>query len=595
MARYGFTLSNGKQAVVTADSEEEARRKKDEYEAKLKPKESPGAGKVLRAALSKTGLNIASTLPQSMGGGDPEIFKKALAPNKQILEDAGGYGTAADIGVQAATALPAAVAAAYGGAGMAAAAGGSRVLAAAPQLASMVKKAIKGGTAIVGAAGESALLEDAGNKGDAATLGGGIQAIFEAIPGGKIASKAVGGMENVVNVIRQGLEKAAEKNPGFFSDKTAMAKRLEEIVGNLDLPLANSAKSEMVRRLAQLSEYFPLSGARETHATATERIREKFLDVAEGGAAVPKMDAPPVEEKGLMKGWWDKLSGGNEPPYARNTQERLRVIQDRATAEYDRIINTRDFDPVTTFENVRIGMSKNADPFIRDMANDVLAKLQKAINKDTGKVSGRAIGSLKAELRDMVKDAPPHKQEIVRTITKQIDADISKQLSPEDAAKWADLNATHPDRMMAQESMAKEPLGEFDPTAPRKVLEKTASNRQLARGEGRNQEMIDLGAAIMKRKPPSTSSPWAMAALITNAVTFFAPVLITAAGRTGVVKALRSGDVPDALKNHVEFKNLQAMAKKMDDNALIAMLEKALKAKGGTGTVSGVAGAELTE
>ena len=148
---------------------------------------------------------------------------------------------------------------------------------------------------------------------------------------------------------------------------------------------------------------------------------------------------------------------------------------------------------------------------------------------------------------------------------------------------------------MAQESMADVPLGEFDPTVPRKVLEGQSSTRQLARGEGRNQEMIDLGAEIMKRKPPTTSSPWAMVALLSSAAMFFAPVLGTTLGRTQAARALRKGEVPEGLKGNVEFKKLQEMAKGMDDNEIIAMLEKALNATGATGTVSGVAGAELTE
>ena len=594
MATYQFTLSNGKTARVTANSEDEARRKKADYEAKLnpEPKESPSGGSVLRAALSKTGLNIASTLPESMGGGDPEVFKKALAPNKQILEDAGGYGTAADIGVQAATAFPAAAAAAYGGTALATAAGGSRLLAGAPTAARYLSKALKGGSAIAGASAESALLEDAGSKGNAAALGGGIQAIFEAIPGVGKAVKAVGGAEKVTNLIRQGLKKIAEENPGI--SKTEMAKRLEEIVGDLDLPLANSARSELVRRVAAISEYFPMSGARETHAKATERIREKFLDVAEGGAAPPKIGPPAEPDKSIYQQAKSALFGKDDP-YTRSTQERLRNIQDSATKEYDRIINDRDFDPEATFRNVAQGMSQNSDPFVREMSTSVSNLLKKSINADTGKVSGRSIGNLKAELRDMVKDSPPHKQQAIRDVVKQIDADISKQLSPDDAAKWADLNATHPDRVIAQESMADVPLGEFDPTVPRKALEGQSTSRQLARGEGRNQEMVDLGAAIMKRKPPDTSSPWAMAALITSAVTFFAPVLATTVGKTQVAKAIRNGTVPDALKNNVEFSKLREMAKKMDDSELIKMLEKAMNARGATGTFSGVAGAELTE
>ena len=592
MAKYGFTLSNGKQAVITANSEEEARRKKAEYEAKLK-RSDPSLGETAYSAFAKTGQSIASLIPESIGGPDPAILKKAIAGNKQTLEDAGGWGTAADIGAQVTASLPLALATSFAAPAAGALVTGAKVLQQAPRLGKALGALTTGGVAAGGAATEGALVEEPGLKGEAAGWGAGIQAGIEAIPVagkvlGKTLTKTVGGVEGITKWLQDQAVKLFEQNPGL--KKSEMAKRLEDIVDGLDLPLANSAKADMVRRVSQLMEYFPLSGGRETYKTAEKRIRDELLDLAEGSGAPPKL---PVDEP--VTGVWENIKKGifgDDVPYDRNTQKRLRQIQDTATDDYARIINTREFDPVASYENVVVGLSQNSDSFVRDLTGDVVTILRKSLTPE-GKISGRSIGNMKAELRALIPpDAPPYRRRIMNDIIKQLDDDLAKQMPAEDAARYQELNSLYPERKMVEGSMADVPLGEFDAQTGRKVLQRETSTRQLARGEGRSQEIIDLSAEIMKRKPPSTSSPWAMAALLSSVVTMFAPVVATVGGRTKLANAIRKGDVPDALKNDPEFKNLRKWAQTLSDDDLFELMDMA---RIGTVPAAGVGGAQLSE
>ena len=603
MAQYGFTLSNGKKSVVTANSEEEARQKKDAYEVKLgiapKPEttEVPSFGDTVHSALSKTGLSIASVIPEEIGGPKESVLKKALASQNQTLKDAGGWGTAADIGAQTLAAVPAALATAYAAPAAGTAVLGLKALSQFPKAAKALSALTSAGVATAGAAGEGALLAEPDDKEDAAAISGLIQVAIESVPIvgkglGKTMTGLAGGSEVVTNKIKAAAVRFFENNRGL--EKTEMAKRLEELVEGLDLPLANSAKSALVRKMAEISEYLPFTGGREKYFAAEKSIRNTLIDKAEGSAGAPKIPAPSPDPKSIPTRIKEAVFGEHEE-YGRFTQERVRGIQDVASKDYNRILNLRSFDPRETFNNVLLGIKKNADPYVRNLFNPMVKKLREAINPDTGMIDGKTIGTLKQELRGMVADdEPPYRHQIVRDIIKQIDDDLTKQMPVDDAARYVELNKLHPDRKMVEENVAGVPLGDFDPQKARQTLQSASGNRSLSRGEGLNQELIDLSADIMSRKPAGGSSPWALAAIIGTFASELAPIMAVGIGlsRTKIVSAIRKGEVPEGLKDPANFHRLRKMAENLTDSELAKLIDAARAA---TVTSSGVIGTQISE